>query len=154
MVLRISEEHEFEVYLQIVCPLCLAKPRADSNYVQEGQSRQHFSNASVMCLLTSPTSRAGPTTRSRLESRVGVGQELLKVGLEPLASLRSRLESIRKATVVVVAGGAGVAGAIALATGLDPDEGVEEVMAGVGGRANTEAGALSTMLDVDCEREG
>ena len=88
-----------------------------------------------------PTTRAGPTA-SRLESRVGVGQELLKVGLEPGASLRSRLEGIGKAAVEVVAGGAGVAGTIALATGLDPDESVEEGVAGVGRRAGAEAGAL------------
>jgi hypothetical protein len=44
--------------------------------------------------------------------------------------------------VVVVAGGAGVAGAVGLATGLDPDEGVQELVARLGGRADTEAGAL------------
>lgn len=37
-----------------------------------------------------------------LESRVGVGQKLLKVGLEPGSSLRCRLESIRIAAVVIV----------------------------------------------------
>ena len=53
----------------------------------------------------------------------------------------------------VVAGGAGVAGAIALAAGLDPDESVEEGMAGVGRRAGAEAGALSTVSDVDGKGE-
>jgi len=77
-----------------------------------------------------------------LEGRVGVGEELLEVGLEPLASLGSGLEGIRQAAVVVVAGSRGVAGAVALATGLDPDEGIKKVVAGVGSRAGTEAGAL------------
>ncbi len=121
---------------------------------KKGSLEGTFTSASVMVYyLNTPTARAGPIA-SRLESRVGVGQELLEVGLEPGASLRSRLESIRQTAVVVVAGGAGVAGAIALATGLDPDEGIEEGVAGVGGRANTEASALSIMLDVDGEREG
>ena len=108
---------------------------------------EHFSNARHG-LLSSSTIQA-----SRSESRVGVGQELLKVGLEPGASLRSRLESIRKAAVEVVTGGAGVAGTITLATGLDPNESVEEGMAGVGRRPSAEAGALSTVSDVDGERE-
>ncbi len=77
-----------------------------------------------------------------LESRVGVGEQLDKVGLEPLASLGSGLEGIRQAAVVVVAGGAGIAGTVTLATGLDPGKGVEEGVAGVGAGANAEAGAL------------
>ncbi len=92
-------------------------------------------------IILSPTTRACPAGDS-LESRVGVGEQLLEVGLEPLASLGGGLEGIGEAAVVVVAGSAGVAGAVALATGLDPDEGIEEAVAGVGGRARTEAGAL------------
>ena len=79
---------------------------------------------------------------------------MLEVGLEPSTSLRSRLEGIGKAAVEVVAGGAGVAGTIALATGLDPNEGIEEGMAGVGRRASAEAGALSTMSVLWAAREG
>lgn len=78
-----------------------------------------------------------------VERRVGVGEELDKVGLEPLASLRGRLEGIRQAAVGVVADGTGVAGAVALTTGLDPDKGVEQVVAGVGRRAQAEASADS-----------
>jgi hypothetical protein len=82
-----------------------------------------------------------PSISNRLERRVGVGEQLLEVGLEPLAGLGGGLEGIRQAAVVVVAGSGGVAGAVALTTGLDPDEGVEQVVAGFGRGAPAEAGA-------------
>lgn len=75
-----------------------------------------------------------------LERGVGVDEQLLKVGLEPLAGLRGRLHGIGTAAEVVVAGSRGVAGTVALATGLDPDKGVGEFEAGVGGGADAESG--------------
>lgn len=42
---------------------------------------------------------------------------------------------------MVVAGRVGVADTVALTAGLDPDEGVDVGVAGVGGGAHTEAGA-------------
>lgn len=89
---------------------------------------------------------------TRLESRVSVLEQLLKVSLEPLASLRGRLESIRETAVEVIAGSGGVGGTVGLATGLDPDEGVGDGGAGVGGGAGAEAGADGvapvTLLDL------
>ena len=41
----------------------------------------------------------------------------------------------------IVTGSRGVTGTVALATGLDPDEGILEGVASVGGRAHTEASA-------------
>lgn len=78
----------------------------------------------------------------RLESRVGVLEQHLKVSLEPGASLRSGLECIRVATVSIVTSSAGVAGAITLSTRLDPNDGVDERVAGVGGWAHAKAGVL------------
>lgn len=77
-----------------------------------------------------------------LESRVGVPEQHLKVSLEPGASLRSGLEGVRVTAVSIVTSGAGVAGAIALSTRLDPDDGVDERVAGVGGRAHAKARVL------------
>lgn len=88
----------------------------------------------------------------RLESGVSVLEQLLKVSLEPLTSLRGRLEGIRETAVVVIAGSRGVAGTIGLTTGLDPDEGISQRGASVGGRADTETGADGvapvTLLDL------
>lgn len=52
-----------------------------------------------------------------LESGVGVVQELLEVGLEPLTSLWGGLERIGQTTVAVVADGSGVGSTIRLTTG-------------------------------------
>ena len=92
-------------------------------------------------VVTNALSRSPVTRADRLEGRVGVGKELLEVGLEPLAGLGGRLQGIRPAAVEVVASRGGVASAIALTAGLDPDKGIEQVMARVGRRASTEAGA-------------
>lgn len=72
-----------------------------------------------------------------LESRVGVGQELLEVGLEPRTSLGGGLEGVGLAAVEVVPGGARVASAVRLTAGLDPDEGILDLEARV--RAGAEA---------------
>jgi len=96
------------------------------------------------CAFASPPQNT-PTQRRprwRLESGVGVVDEVLEVGLVPLAGLGRGLESIRLAAEAVVAGGRAVAGAVGLATGLDPDESVGELGTGVGRGADTEAGAL------------
>lgn len=89
--------------------------------------------------------RDGPLESPRsvrpLEGRVGVLEKLLKVGLEPRTGLGGGLEGVVLAAVVVVADGRGVRGAVALAAGLDPDEGVDERRARVGGRPRAEAGA-------------
>ena len=76
------------------------------------------------------------------ERGVGVGEQLLKVSLEPLTGLGGGLQGGGETAVEVVAGGAGVAGTVTLTTGLDPDEGVEPVITGVSGRSGTETGAL------------
>jgi hypothetical protein len=76
-----------------------------------------------------------------LESRVGVDEELLEVSLEPATGLRGGLESIRVTAVRVVAGGGGVRGTVALATGLDPDPGIEERVGGGRAWADTETSA-------------
>lgn len=68
----------------------------------------------------------------RLERGVRVGQELLKVCLEPGTRLRSRLKGIGLAAVEVVPRRAGVAGSIALASGLDPHEGILQLETCVG----------------------
>lgn len=82
-----------------------------------------------------------PSKTRRLESRVSVLKQLLKVSLEPLASLRSRLEGIGKTAVEIVANSRSVAGTIGLTARLDPDKGVSQRGASVGGGADTEAGA-------------
>lgn len=73
-----------------------------------------------------------------LESRVGVGQELREVRLEPGAGLGGGLEGVRLPAVEVVPGGGRVAGAVRLAAGLDPHEGILDVEASVGGGAEAE----------------
>lgn len=87
-----------------------------------------------------------PSTRqavTRLQGRVGVGEKHLKVLLEPLSGLgRVAHGAVVRAAEVVEAGGGRVGDAIALAAGLDPDEGVRELRPGVGRRAPAEADAL------------
>lgn len=78
-----------------------------------------------------------------LERRVGILVKLREVGLEPRTSLRGGLQGRRGAAVVVVSSGARVAGAVALATRLNPYESIEEGIARVGRRAKTEASTLS-----------
>lgn len=92
----------------------------------------------LIVILTVRTTTSQPTS---LESRVGIGQELLEVGLEPRAGLGGRLEGVGLPAVEVVPGGALVAGAVRLAAGLDPDEGILDLEARVGGGAETEAGS-------------
>lgn len=62
--------------------------------------------------------------------------------LEPGASLRSRLKGSSGTTVSVVALSTLVRGAIALTTGLDPNEGVDQLVAGVGSWANSKSSSL------------
>lgn len=82
----------------------------------------------------------GIITRTSLQSRVGVLDEHLKVGLVPLAGLGRRLVRILLATEGVVAGGAGVAGTVRFTSRLDPDEGVSEVRVDISSGTRTEAG--------------
>lgn len=79
---------------------------------------------------------------NRLEGGAGVLEQHLEVGLVPLTGLGRRLVGVGLAAVRVVAGRALVAGSVGLAAGLAPDEGVDDVGAGAGGRADTEAGAV------------
>lgn len=81
-------------------------------------------------------------TLNNSECGVGVGDEHLEVCLEPGAGLGSGLLGVRETAVGVVAGARGVRGTVALASGLDPDDGVDERRAGVGRRAGTEAGVV------------
>ena len=87
-----------------------------------------------------------------LKGGVGVGQELLEVSLEPLSSLRSGLEGVLKTTVEIVALSGLVGGSVRLATGLNPDEGINELIAGLGSGADTESSvddvAPVTLLDL------
>jgi hypothetical protein len=80
--------------------------------------------------------------RERLELRAGVLEQHLEVGLVPLAGLGSGLVGIGLAAERIVADGTGVAGAVGLATGLDPDEGVGELEASIGSGAAAEAGTV------------
>lgn len=59
-------------------------------------------------------------------------------------SFRSRLLSVGKATVAVVSNSRGVGGTVALSTGLDPDDGVEEGRWETrGGWSETESGLVN-----------
>jgi hypothetical protein len=60
----------------------------------------------------------------------------------PCTSLRGWLERIVLSAERIVAGGGRVAGSVGLATGLDPDKGVDERVSGGACGAYTEAGAL------------
>lgn len=80
-------------------------------------------------------------TTCLLESRVGVGQELLEVGFEPGSGLRCWLEGIRVTAVVVVPRGARVASSVALTRGLDPHKSVLKLETGARGGTGTEPGA-------------
>lgn len=77
-----------------------------------------------------------------LEARLGVAEQHLEVGLVPLAGLGRGLEGVGLAAERVVARGARVAGAVRLAAGLAPDEGVGELEARGRRRAHAEAGAV------------
>jgi hypothetical protein len=92
--------------------------------------------------------QSAPTTCSkclfvkRSKSGLSVLDKHLKVSLVPGTSLRRRLESVVLATERVVAGSRGITRTVRLTTGLNPDERVDERRAGVGGRADTETGAV------------
>lgn len=77
-----------------------------------------------------------------LERGLGILEQHLEVGLVPLTGLGRGLEGIGLAAEGVVARGARVAGAVGLAAGLAPDEGVGELEARGRGRAHAEAGAV------------
>lgn len=73
-----------------------------------------------------------------LDGRAGIFNEHLKVGLVPLAGLWRRLEGIGLATEFVKANGAGVAGAVRLATRFNPDKSVGPFRVNIGSRARAE----------------
>jgi hypothetical protein len=100
-------------------------------------------------LVITDTVHATTSQPIRLESRVGVGQELLEVRLEPGACLRSGLEGVGLPAVEVVPGGALVAGAVRLAARLDPDEGILELEARVGGGAEAKTGSSGVLVSVN-----
>jgi hypothetical protein len=84
-----------------------------------------------------------PADRStHLERGLSVLDEHLEVSLVPGTSLRSRLVSILLSAVRVVASSAGVGSTIGLATGLDPDEGINEGVSSSTSGADTETGAV------------
>lgn len=97
---------------------------------------------------------ATPSQPTRSESRVCVGQELLEVRLEPGTGLRGGLERVGLAAVEIVAGGALVAGAVRLAAGLDPDEGILELQARVGCGAETKTGSPGVFVLANFFRPG
>ena len=57
---------------------------------------------------------------------------------------------LRDTALAVVAGGRGVGGTVALASGLDPDDRVDEGRAGARRRARAEAGALDVAPVTPC----
>jgi hypothetical protein len=69
-------------------------------------------------------------------------EQLLKVGLEPSTSLRSRGQRIRVTAVSVVAAGARVASTVALSTRLDPNDSINKSITSVGSRGASETGTL------------
>lgn len=105
------------------------------------------------CMITDAI-HATPSQPTRSESRVGVGQELLEVRLEPGTGLRGRLERVGLAAVEIVTGGTLVAGAVRLAAGLDPDEGILELQTRVGGRTETKTGSPGVFVLANVIRPG
>lgn len=97
--------------------------------------------------------RVAKALLSHLEGRLGVLEQHLKVGLVPRTSLGRWLVGIRLAAERVVARGARVAGAVGLAAGLDPDEGIGELEAGAAARAEAEAGAVDVAPVAPLETE-
>lgn len=88
------------------------------------------------------TTASAATTIASLELGLGVLEQHLEVGLVPGTSLGRGLEGVVLAAEAVVPGGGRVAGSVGLATGLDPDEGIGKLVAGVGRGADTESGAV------------
>lgn len=88
------------------------------------------------------TAASAATTIASLESGLGVLDEHLEVGLVPGTSLGRGLVGVVLAAEAVVPGGGRVAGSVGLTTGLDPDEGIGKIVAGVGRGADTESGAV------------
>jgi hypothetical protein len=78
----------------------------------------------------------------RLQGGASLRDKSLEVGLEPGASLGCVRGSIRESAGRVEANRGAVRGTVALTTGLDPDDGVDERVTSVGRRASTEAGTL------------
>jgi hypothetical protein len=113
-------------------------------------------------LLFAPSGPRVCKSTSHLECRAGVGDEVLKEGLEPGTGLRSRLLRITSsekdqpqsfstmfrhgyslvAAESVEARRARVGGTVRLTSRLDPDDGVNEVGASVSGGAGTEASTV------------
>lgn len=62
--------------------------------------------------------------------------------MEPGTGLGRGLRSVRERARRIVAGRRAVGRAVGLASGLDPDDGIDERVAGVGRRAGAEARAL------------
>ena len=91
---------------------------------------------------TSPDQDPLHRSINRLERRLRVLQQRLEVRLVPRPGLGAGLEGIVLPAERVVAHGGGVAGTVALAAGLDPDERVDLARARAGGRACAEAGTL------------
>jgi hypothetical protein len=77
-----------------------------------------------------------------LQSRLSILDQLLKVGLVPLSSLRTRRESIRHTTERIITGGARITGTIRLATRLDPHECINQRIARGARGPHAEARAL------------
>ncbi len=98
-----------------------------------------FWTATLLDFLTSDFCHHIYTGASKyLEGRNGVLNQLLEVSLVPLPSLGRRLEGILVAAERIVTIRAGVADTIRLSARLDPDEGIDEGVAGARGRTDTE----------------
>jgi hypothetical protein len=84
-----------------------------------------------------------PSNRSRyLQSRNSILNQILKVRLVPLPRLRRRRERIRHTTERIVPGGTRVAGAVTLATRLDPHKRIHKRVARGARGTHAEARAL------------
>jgi hypothetical protein len=73
------------------------------------------------------------------QSGVGILEQLLEVSLEPSAGFRSWLQGIGIAAVGIVSGRRRVRSAVRFTARLDPDDGIDQWVASVRGRAGTEA---------------
>jgi hypothetical protein len=93
-------------------------------------------------LLNSPPTYASIFTCSlscNLECRVGIGEKLLEIGLEPCACFWGRFESIRKTAMRIVSGSSGVGSSITFASRLDPNVCVQQWVVGDRAGSSTEA---------------
>lgn len=99
--------------------------------------QRHFASCT-----TDSDANAAIALANRLESGLGVLEEHLEVGLVPFTGLGGGLVGIGLSAVRVVTGSTLVAGTVRLTTGLTPNEGIGQLVTGVGSRADTETSTV------------